>query len=97
MVIDAKYKDCQERIKREDRFQIISYLHYLNAEKAGIVYPSIKNTEYKSEGILKGMGGEIFKQSIKIPQNIDDYGKFVEEMKESETDFLESVGKFKLD
>ncbi|MDR0884935.1 MAG: McrC family protein [Clostridiales Family XIII bacterium] len=90
IVIDTKYKHCEGSIKREDRFQIISYLHYRNATKAGIVYPSSESI-LKSEGKLKGMGGEIFKLSFKVPQRIESYDAFDSKMQESEEDFISKL------
>ncbi|GHU36984.1 3-isopropylmalate dehydrogenase [Bacilli bacterium] len=94
IVIDAKYKLLADKtIKREDRFQIISYLHYRNAEKAGILYPATE-TKLETEGILKGMGGEIFKQSLAIPQNSDTYDRFVKTMKNAENDLKKDLSSY---
>lgn len=91
IVIDAKYKPLVDKtIKREDRFQIISYLHYRKAEKAGILYPAT-DTKFEPEGTLKGKGGEIFKQSLAIPKNSDTYDAFVETMENAEDDLKKDL------
>ena len=43
IVLDAKYKKLElteKGINREDLFQLISYAYILQAEQAGIVFPS---------------------------------------------------------
>ncbi|MDR0299071.1 MAG: McrC family protein [Streptococcaceae bacterium] len=92
IIIDTKYKNVQrDGIKREDRFQIISYLHYKKFDKAGILYPSTE-TKSETEGIMKGLGGEIFKISLKIPQNCAPYDEFVEEIKAEEENLIVEMG-----
>lgn len=95
VVLDAKYKKLEESrkgINREDLYQIITYLHILKSQKAGILYPSTNDTTYEIQGVLDGFGGEIFKQSLLIPQNSRTYSQFVEQMKDSEIVFLEQLG-----
>lgn len=95
MVLDAKYKKLEgtsKGINREDLYQIITYSHILKSKKAGILYPSVKETRYEIQGILDGFGGEIFKQSLKIPRNCQSYAEFVNLMKESEKIFLDQLG-----
>lgn len=92
IVLDAKYKKLEEGIKREDLYQIITYSHILKSKKAGILYPSIEDTKYDSQGNLKGYGGEIFKQSLQIPKDCQSYSQFVEQIKKSEDRFLDQLG-----
>ena len=47
---------------------------------------------YEIQGMLDGFGGEIFKQSLLIPQNCKSYSQFVEQIKQSEIQFLEQLG-----
>lgn len=83
IIIDTKYKRLEKGIKREDIFQIISYLHYRNAKKAAVLYPSFK-TQYQIEGFLKGFGGEIFRISLAVPKGCSSYGEFKTKMHEEE-------------
>ena len=93
LVLDAKYKKIEgTSINREDLYQIITYSHILKSKKAGILYPSTKDTMYEIQGMLDGFGGEIFKQSLLIPQNCKSYSQFVEQIKQSEIQFLEQLG-----
>lgn len=91
-IIDTKYKRVDSGIKRMDRFQIISYLHYRNATRAGLLYPSNK-TKYEVEGILKGYGGEIFKISLAIPQNCKSYENFKKQIEIEENLLLSELEK----
>jgi 5-methylcytosine-specific restriction endonuclease McrBC regulatory subunit McrC len=94
VVIDAKYKrldESEKTLKREDRYQIISYLHILSASKAGIVYPSKHSSNYIHVGKLSGLGGDLFKQPLLIPQQKENYTEFISSMKMSETVFMTQV------
>ncbi|MDR2623530.1 MAG: McrC family protein [Methanobrevibacter sp.] len=85
VVLDAKYKKMSEKsIDREDLYQIISYLHVLESKKAGIIYPDTESTKYDYMGTLKGFGGKIFKQSLKIPQEVETYPEFESSMTQNE-------------
>ena len=98
IVIDAKYKKLDKGVFRDDRFQLISYMHILPATKGFLVYPIRKgdNTEIDGEKIadkkqtprtLAGYGGTIGRIPFEIPQENDET-VFIEEMKEQETKFL---------
>lgn len=91
-IIDTKYKKVDSGIKRMDRFQIISYLHYRNATRAGLLYPGNK-TKYETEGMLKGYGGEIFKISLAIPQNCESYESFSKQIEIEENILLRELEK----
>lgn len=94
IVLDAKYKllDSNEKgIVREDRYQIISYLHILKSEMAGVIYPSKQSTKYIHVGELNGFGGSLCKIAIKIPQKIHSYERFEELMGESESEFMSAL------
>lgn len=111
IVLDTKYKrlnkkskkeDEDESIKREDRFQIISYVYTLGAKKGGFVYPSenkefsfdnigILNREY-NKNILEDYSPSIFKYAFLIPnkksneENFENINDFKKEIEESEND-----------
>lgn len=69
-VLDAKYKQLENCVPREDLFQVISYMHVLQAENGGFIFP-IKSDgiqlKRKSLGTLCGYGGTM--QTIGIPCN----------------------------
>ena len=85
-VLDAKYKKLEftERgINREDLFQLISYSYILEAEKAGLIFPSMEQSVNSEIGKLAGYGAQLKKWSIQIPQNASSYSAFCKMMENS--------------
>ena len=96
IVLDAKYKkleDTEKRINREDLFQLISYSYILEAEKAGLVFPSKHKVVDNEIGKLAGYGALLKKLSIHIPQNASSYNEFCEMMESSEAIFKRNIDK----
>ncbi|WP_430610392.1 5-methylcytosine restriction system specificity protein McrC [Enterococcus sp. DIV0876] len=94
LVLDAKYKNMDSSLKgmqREDRYQMISYLHILKANQAGIIYPSFSQQQLIPVGQLNGYGGNLLKIPFKIPQYCESFQMFVEEMEQNEHNFLAIV------
>lgn len=95
VVLDAKYKKLDENersINREDKYQIISYLHVLHAKKAGIAYPSrLGKTDKQNVGNLNGFGGSLFKLPLAIPRKVSTYDEFVSLMQENEKLFTSKL------
>lgn len=90
IVLDAKYKKLEftERgINREDLFQLISYSYILEAEKAGLIFPSMEQSVNSEIGKLAGYGAQLKKWSIQIPQNTSSYNEFCKMMENSEENF----------
>ena len=90
IVLDAKYKKLEftERgINREDLFQLISYSYILEAEKAGLIFPSMERSVNSEIGKLAGYGAQLKKWSIQIPQNASSYNEFCKMMENSEENF----------
>lgn len=99
IILDAKYKKLgksKKEINREDLYQLISYLHILESEKSGVIYPDIDKSEYNEIGQLNGYGGKIFKISLRIPQEVSTYEEFVSEIRKSEEEFLNNIKNFKI-
>ena len=90
-IIDTKYKQLDSSIKREDRYQIISYLHILNCKNAGVFYPTKEVGGLDKIGNLSGLGGTIFKYGLSIPQEVADFSEFSEEMLKSEQDVMTNL------
>ena len=89
-VLDAKYKkleDTEKGINREDLFQLISYSYILEAEKAGLIFPSIERSVNSEIGEVAGYGVLLKKWSIQIPQNASSYSAFCKMMENSEENF----------
>ena len=96
IVLDAKYKKLEfteKGINREDLFQLISYSYILEAEKAGLVFPSKHKVVDNEIGKLAGYGALLKKLSIHIPQNASSYNEFCEMMESSEAIFKRNIDK----
>ena len=96
IVLDAKYKkleDTEKGINREDLFQLISYSYILEAEKAGLVFPSKDKVVDNEIGKLAGYGALLKKWSIQIPQKSSSYREFCEMMENSEETFKRNITK----
>ena len=97
-VIDAKYKRLDKSVCREDRFQLIFYMHILNAAKGFLVYPiqCDDNTTIEDEGnindkrirFLNGCGGTIGRLPFHIPK---DETNFEQQMGEATNAFLKDL------
>ena len=90
IVLDAKYKKLEftERgINREYLFQLISYSYILEAEKAGLIFPSMEQSVNSEIGEVAGYGAQLKKWSIQIPQNASSYNEFCKMMENSEENF----------
>ncbi len=96
IVLDAKYKKLEfteKGINREDLFQLISYSYILEAEKAGLIFPSIEWSVNSEIGEVAGYGVLLKKWSIQIPQKASSYNEFCEMMESSEEIFKRNITK----
>ncbi|MBT0950758.1 McrC family protein [Streptococcus infantis] len=93
-VLDAKYKKLElteKGINRDDLFQLISYAYILQAEKAGLIFPSIDQTVSSEIGKVLGYGVLLKKCSIQIPQKVSSYSEFYEMLEMSEKIFQNNI------
>ena len=93
-VLDAKYKKLElteKGINRDDLFQLISYAYILQAEKAGLIFPSIEQTVSSEIGKVVGYGVLLKKWSIQIPQKTSSYREFYEMLGMSEKIFQNNI------
>jgi len=94
IVLDAKYKKLEfteKGINREDLFQLISYSYILEAEKAGLIFPSIEQSVNSEIGKVEGHGVLLKKWSIQIPQKVSSYSEFCEKMESCEEIFKRNI------
>ena len=93
-VLDAKYKKLElteKGINRDDLFQLISYAYVLQAEKAGLIFPSIDQTVSSEIGKVEGYGVLLKKWSIQVPQKTSSYSEFYEMLGKSEKIFQNNI------
>ena len=94
IVLDAKYKKLElteKGINRDDLFQLISYAYILQAEKAGLIFPSIDQAVSSEIGKVEGYGVLLKKWSIQIPQKTSSYSEFYEMIGMSEKIFQNNI------
>ena len=94
IVLDAKYKKLEfteKEINREDLFQLISYSYILEAEKAGLIFPSIEQSVNSEIGEVAGYGVLLKKWSIQITQKSSSYSEFCKMMENSEENFTTNI------
>ena len=94
IVLDAKYKKLElteKGINRDDLFQLISYAYILQAEKAGLIFPSIDQTVSSEIGKVEGYGVLLKKWSIQVPQKASSYDEFYEMLGMSEKIFQNNI------
>ena len=101
LVVDAKYQRMGHKLHepnkmRNERFQLISYVH-ISAAKAGILlYPAQVNETagLQWEGTLRGykladnLGGQIGIYGLHIPSDSNDFSDFSRNMLENEHDLM---------
>lgn len=91
-ILDAKYKLLDEQsISREDRFQMISYMHVLKCNAGYLLYPSKNENSQISRKTLNGLGGSLGTIPFYIP-NAADWDGFSKAMQFSEKSFCLAVG-----
>ena len=94
-VLDAKYKKIiDEKIAREDLYQLITYMHVMKIPRGGFIFPRTEKENGVDENktfVLKGYGGTIHTFGLKIPLNPASRDDFSKKMKESETELLNKI------
>lgn len=86
-ILDAKYRHLDGKIGRDDLYQVVSYMHRMEALSGGFVYPDNGNNTQKDYR-LAGKGGDIHVIPFPVPQSIEDWTSFVSEIKTSEKNWL---------
>ena len=96
IVMDAKYKHAKEvkDIARDDRMQIISYMHILGLKKGVFLYPSENYEEPKYRKLhlyhKENTDEYVYQYCFKIPQGkINSMQDFIDEIEKSEIKFKE--------
>ena len=94
IVLDAKYQKLElteKGINRDDLFQLISYAYIIQAEKTGLIFPSMEQSINRKIGEVAGYGVQLKKWSIQIPQNALSYNDFCEMLEISEEIFKSNL------
>ncbi|NLE53748.1 MAG: 3-isopropylmalate dehydrogenase [Lentisphaerae bacterium] len=92
VVIDAKYKRMDKNgISREDRFQMIAYLHVTKAGHGYFAFPTqAGDARAAREGTLNGYGGDVGTLPFIVPSMPSDFAQFSAAMATSEHVFADN-------
>ena len=96
-LLDAKYKRLDDNLRRDDLYQIVTYMHTMKIDNGGFIYPTKTDTGFGNvEFILKhyalaGYGGTVFKIGFPIPQNKHKFQDFREVIEQRENSFVELI------
>ena len=89
VVMDAKYKNPNNGINRDDLFQLISYIHVMAYRAGWLLYPS-RRSYFQEEGVLRGFAGRVGWAELCIPEVAESnrFEDFVFSIGKSEKEFL---------
>lgn len=97
IVFDAKYKRIDNRVQRNDLYQLISYIHILDRSNisdketcGAFIYPISTNTESLWTRLM-GYGGWLGKIPMHIPNDSKSFCDFREKMIVSEQALIDSI------
>lgn len=88
-ILDAKYKRLENSsIGRDDIHQLVTYMHILPANRAGLIYPLENGNAIKQDVCQRifGLGGKISTYGILIPVK-EKYSDFTKSMNDIENKF----------
>ena len=76
-ILDAKYKHLNSGVGREDLYQVVTYMYCKSAKHGGYLYPDEGSGQVCSYQ-LAGYNGYMHLLPFKVPQNSENYDKFIE-------------------
>lgn len=97
IVLDAKYKKHKslfESEQREDRFQLLAYMHVFDASISGLIVPVSLGENPFMEGDISGRGGKMLLVGINVDQKCASFNDYVAVMESEEMRLQESIRGF---
>ena len=100
IILDAKYKQLEKGLVRDDLYQIISYMHTMKIPTGGFVYPVASTTLNNRESAgnvvldtycLANNTGFIKSFGFVIPECETDYEPFQKKMKKTEDELVQEI------
>ncbi len=76
-ILDAKYKHLNSGVGREDLYQVVTYMYCKSAKHGGYLYPD-EGSGQVCNYQLAGYKGFMHLLPFKVPQNSENYDKFIE-------------------
>ena len=98
IILDAKYKQLDKGLVRDDLYQIISYMHTMKIQTGGFIYPvastTLNNRESAGKVVLDkyclaNNTGFIKSFGFVIPECENNYAAFQQEMQNAEMEFVQ--------
>ena len=94
IVLDAKYKRHETlfgNLQREDRFQVLAYMHIFDVNKGGLIVPVPTGTERKAKGEIAGRGGEMYLIGMTVDKKAEDFKEYCDYMASEEKSVAEQI------
>lgn len=93
-ILDAKYKQLDNRLIREDLYQVVTYMHTMLVKQGGFIFPS-KNIDANNKNVLHyelaGYGGFVHSIKFTIPQIVNSKNNFIKNMQDAEKELENSI------
>lgn len=97
VVFDAKYKRHKslfDKEQREDRFQLLAYMHVFDANVSGLIVPVSLGESLFMEGDINGRGGKMLLVGMNVDQKCASFTCFANKMEAEESRLLECIRSF---
>ncbi len=94
IVLDAKYKRHKglfDEKQREDRFQLLAYMHIFNANVSGLIVPVTTDSEKLNHGIINGRGGIMHLIGMEVDRNVDNIENYRKYMAYQENNLIHQI------
>ena len=93
-ILDAKYKQLDSGLIREDLYQVVTYMYTMLINQGGFIFPS-KNTGDNDKNVfhyeLAGYGGFVHSIKFRIPQIVNSKNGFIKNMQDAEQELKNSI------
>lgn len=94
IVFDAKYKRHEslfDEKQREDRFQLLAYMHVFNVKKSGLIVPVPAKGERFTKGEIAGRDGEMYLIGMTVDKKTETFKNYCNHMASEEKSLAEQI------
>lgn len=94
IVLDAKYKRHETLFgnsQREDRFQVLAYMHIFDVNKGGLIVPVPTGIERKAKGEIAGRGGDMYLLGMTVDEKSENFEMYSNYMFSEEKRLVEQI------
>ena len=94
VVLDAKYKRHKslfEAEQREDRFQLLAYMHIFETDCSGLIVPVDKDEIRNDKAEINGRGGMMHLFGLKVSHEENSFQAYVDAMSREETELIQTI------